>query len=110
VLDGYDKEGKSCFSEDDEDYGEEGEFEQMEGFLDQGLTDEQLEELKRQGITPEEFMAGKGDFDSEEGEDELEDYGEEEGAPDGAPADGEDDYDDEEAAEGEEATKRAREE
>jgi hypothetical protein len=39
--------------------------------------------LKRQGITPEEFLAGKGRLqDSEEGEEEI-DYDEEEDAADG---------------------------
>lgn len=48
--------------------------------------------MKRRGLTPEDFLAGKGDFGSEDGEDEL-DYDEED-------AGGQDD-DDEDADYGE---------
>lgn len=69
VLDGFNKEGEEVFSEEeDEDiYGEEGEDEY-------DLDEEELAELKRKGITPEQFLNGEGGFDDEEGED---DYGDE---------------------------------
>ena len=56
VLDGYTKDGEEFFSEeDDEDiYGEEGEDDLYD------LDEEELAELKRQGITPEQYMAGEG--------------------------------------------------
>lgn len=37
------------------------------------MSDEQLEELKKRGITPEEYILGMGDdLDDEEGEEEKE--------------------------------------
>lgn len=70
VLDNFNKEGEEVLSEDD--YGSYGDE-------DDQLTEEQLAELKRRGITPEEFLNG---MDSEEGEIDFED--------------GEDDFDDDE--------------
>jgi hypothetical protein len=76
ILDGLTKEGEEYFSEEEEDgegiYGEEGEEDLYE------LDSEEIEELKRQGITPEEYLAGRGQFDDEDGEEELE-YGDEDG-------------------------------
>jgi len=76
ILDGLTKEGEEYYSEEEEDdediYGEEGE----EDLYD--LDPEMLEELKRQGITPEQYLQGEGQFDDEDGEEELE-YGEEDG-------------------------------
>ena len=85
-LDGYNKIGEEIFSEDESDYGaygEEGE-EDMDG-IDMQLTEEQLGELKKRGISLEDFMAGKGDLAEfgEEGEDDMdgeegeEEYGDE---------------------------------
>lgn len=53
ILDGFNKAGEEVFSEEeDEDiYGEEGEDEY-------DLDEEELAELKRQGITPEQYLAG----------------------------------------------------
>ena len=70
VLDGQDKDLVEVFSSDDE---EEGEDEMSEGFIDMSkLTEEQKEELKKQGIDINEF-----DQDLEEGEQDQDDeYGE----------------------------------
>lgn len=56
-MDGFTKDGEEYFSEEEEDeefYGEEGEEDIYE------LDAEELEELKRQGITPEDYLAGRG--------------------------------------------------
>lgn len=68
VLDNFNKEGEEVYSEDYGSYGEEGED---EGLIDE-LDEDQLAELKRRGITPEEFMRGGGDFFDEDGEDDFE--------------------------------------
>lgn len=105
ILDGYNKEGEEVFSESDESeygaYGEEGEDE--EDFINDGanLSEEQLAELKRRGMSIEQYMAQAkrtrevGESGSEEYDDEQ-DYGE----------DGESDYDEE--AEEEAGGKRGR--
>ena len=69
------KNGEDYESDDEEDL-EGFEFEGGEDELEQlkaQLTDEQLEELKQKGITPEEYLLGLGDSiegDEEEGENE----------------------------------------
>ena len=65
VLDNHDRDGVEQLSVFDEDYGEEGEFE-IDSELEGKLTEEQLAELKRRGISPEDFLNGVGD--SEDGE------------------------------------------
>lgn len=87
VLDGYNKAGEEVLSDDSDDfdlYGEEGEAD-MDGdnFIDDELNEEELAaELKKRGISMEDFKAGKAGLDlyGEEGEDELDEEGEEEGA------------------------------
>lgn len=69
VLDNCNQEGEEVLSED-EDYGSYGEEGEEEGFGD-ALTEEQLEVLKRKGISVEDFLNGEGDFDDEEGEDDF---------------------------------------
>ena len=54
VLDNHDREGQEQFSSDGDDYGEEGEFEDESDLVDP-LTEEELAELKRKGISPEEY-------------------------------------------------------
>lgn len=80
VLDGYNRDGEEVFSEDEDygDYGEEGEEEVDEEFLTTQLTPDQLEELKKRGLTAEEFFAGKGDFGDDGEEDDYGEEGEEE--------------------------------
>lgn len=87
VLDNCNQEGEEVLSEDEGEYGSYGE--EGEADMDAALTEEQIEELKRKGISVEEFMNGMGDFD-EEGEDDFDGF---EG--------GEDELDDLEESEGE---------
>ena len=72
ILDYVYANGEDYESEDDEDGFdddfEEGGEEELEALKAQ-LTDEQLEELKKRGITPEEYLMGVGD--------DLHDFGEE---------------------------------
>ena len=74
--------------------GGEDEIEQLKA----QLTDKQLEELKKRGITPEEYLIGIGD--------ELNDYGEE-GEEEKDELDGDDNEGDEDGDEGN-AEKRAK--
>ena len=74
VLDYVYKNGDEYESEDEDDFedGFEGGEEELEALKSQ-LTEEQLEELKKQGITPEQYLMGIGDdlFEyGEEGEEE----------------------------------------
>lgn len=87
VLDGYNKKGEEILSDDSDDfdlYGDEEGENDIEGdFIDDDLNDEELAaELKKRGISMEDFKAGKAgiDFYGEEGEDEFDEEGEEEGA------------------------------
>ena len=78
VLDGYNKNGEEVESEESDygAYGEEGEAELDADFLTEQLTDEQIEELKKRGISVEDFLSGKAGLDiDEEGEEDL--YGDE---------------------------------
>jgi len=90
VLDGYNKEGEEVLSEDSDDfdlYGEEGEMDMEGNFIDDELNEEELAaELKKRGISMEDFKAGKAGFDlyGEEGEDDLDEEGEEDASEDGA--------------------------
>ena len=81
MLDCQDKDGEYVESdEDDEDYGEEGEFDQAGDLLDQ-LDEDTKERLKKGLVTPEELQAlglGDGLFEpGEGGEDELDEEPEE---------------------------------
>jgi len=87
VLDGYNKKGEEILSDDSDDfdlYGDEEGENDIEGdFIDDDLNEEELAaELKKRGISMEDFKAGKAgiDFYGEEGEDEFDEEGEEEGA------------------------------
>jgi hypothetical protein len=77
VLDGFNKNGEEVESEESEesdygDYGEEGEAELDADFLTEQLTDEQLEELKKRGISVEDFLNGQDGLDyGEEGEEDM---------------------------------------
>ena len=79
-------------SEDDynsEDYGEEGEADLFDYVKGGELTAEQIKELERKGIKPEDFLKDQGsDYDDEE---EGEDFGFGE--------EGEDDFDEEDSEE-----------
>jgi hypothetical protein len=75
ALDGYTKNGEEVESEESDygDYGEEGEAELDADFLTERLTDEQLEELKKRGISVEDFLNGQSGLDyGEEGEEAIE--------------------------------------
>lgn len=87
VLDGYNKKGEEILSDDSDDfdlYGDEEGENDMEGnFIDDELNDEELAaELKKRGISMEDFRSGKAGFDmyGEEGEDEFDEEAEEEGS------------------------------
>ncbi len=79
VLDGYNKNGEEVFSESDDDeygaYGEEGEDDLDNQFLADNLTEEQLEELKRKGISIEDYLNAQAER-GEDGESELDEDGE----------------------------------
>lgn len=86
-LDGYNKLGEEVLSEDESDYGaygEEGEADLDNEFVAQNLSEAQLEELKKRGISVEDFLNGKAGsdiaFGDEEGEEDFnDDYGDESG-------------------------------
>ena len=82
VLDGFNREGEEVFSNSEDEEDEEGEADMDDDFLTEQLTEEQLAELKKRGITPEQFLNGDDDdFLDEEGEEDIygdEEYGEEE--------------------------------
>lgn len=65
VLDGYNRNGEEVFSESDEDeygaYGEEGEDDLDNQFITENLTEEQLAELKRRGISIEDYLNAQAD-------------------------------------------------
>ena len=65
VLDGYNKNGEEVFSESDDDeygaYDEDGEDDLDNQFLADNLTEEQLEELKRRGISIEDYLNAQAD-------------------------------------------------
>lgn len=82
VLDRKNRVGEAVFSDSDEDdYGEqhlgEGGEDEMVDFDDQRLSKDQIEELKRQGISLEDFKfaqgaeGGEDDMFGEEGEEDL---------------------------------------
>lgn len=79
VLDGYNKNGEEVFSESDDDeygaYDEDGEDDLDNQFLADNLTDSQLEELKRRGISIEDYLNAQADG-GEDGESELDEDGE----------------------------------
>jgi acidic leucine-rich nuclear phosphoprotein 32 family protein B len=89
VLDGYNKIGEEVYSESEDDYGsfgEEGEDDLDNKFINDHLTEEQLAELKKKGISIEEYLAGQdAEFDDEEGEEEYGEEGEDESEDEGAP-------------------------
>ena len=85
-MDFVHKNGEEYESADD-DYGdEEGEFE-LENLeqLKAQMTEEQKEELKKLGITPEEYLMGYGaDFGEDEGgEEEIDELGDDGEAEEG---------------------------
>lgn len=90
VLDGYNKNGEEVFSEsDDDDYGaydEDGEDDLDNDFITENLSEEQLAELKRRGISIKDYLEAQadgqnvneedGESDQEDGESDQDDFGE----------------------------------
>ena len=59
VLDGYNRNGEEVESSDEEDYGaygEEGEEDFDNDLAAQNLSEEQLEELRKKGISIEDYL------------------------------------------------------
>ncbi len=82
VLDGYNKNGEEVFSESDDDeygaYDEDGEDDLDNQFITENLTEEQLAELKRRGISIEDYLNAQADAlnDGEDGESDQDEDGE----------------------------------